>query len=135
MNETLEQITDRHFFKDLYPEERRLLAKRVGELISDPAILPLIAEIHGREPIYQVGSPGGWDDVSENFYANSSNRSKRILYASPISQVEGVEAEIIERCAQAAEGVSPRHTECGNKIAAAIRKLAASPSSTEPDQT
>ena len=55
--------------------------------------------------------------------------------ASPISQAEGVESEIIERCAQAAEGVSPRHTECGNKIAAAIRKLAASPSSTEPDQT
>ena len=32
--------------------------------------------------------------------------------------------EVIEECAQAAEHVTPRHTECGNRIAAAIRSLA-----------
>lgn len=30
---------------------------------------------------------------------------------------------VIEECAQAAEHVVPRHTECGNRIAAAIRAL------------
>lgn len=33
-------------------------------------------------------------------------------------------ANAIEECAQAAEHVTPRHTECGNKIAAAIRSIA-----------
>lgn len=32
-------------------------------------------------------------------------------------------AQAIEDCANAAESVSPRHTECGNKIAAAIRAM------------
>ena len=32
-------------------------------------------------------------------------------------------ANAIEECAQAAEHVTPRHTECGNKIAAAIRAI------------
>ena len=38
-----------------------------------------------------------------------------------------VRATIIEECAVAAEQVVPRHTECGNKIARAIRALVQPP--------
>ena len=38
-------------------------------------------------------------------------------------QIEKFAKLIIEECAKISESVTPRHTECGNKIAAKIRKF------------
>ena len=43
------------------------------------------------------------------------------LHPDMVEFVKLIRADEREQCAQAAEAVVPRHTECGNKIAAAIR--------------
>jgi len=43
------------------------------------------------------------------------------LHPDMVEFVKLIRADEIEQCAQTAEAVVPRHTECGNKIAAAIR--------------
>ncbi len=47
----------------------------------------------------------------------------RVLMAYIGDLLAAERVAVIEECAMAAENVSPRHTECGNKIAAAIRAL------------
>jgi len=43
------------------------------------------------------------------------------LHPDMVEFVKLIRADEREQCAQTAETVVPRHTECGNKIAAAIR--------------
>ena len=45
----------------------------------------------------------------------------KYIFAAGIAHAQE-RAATVERCAAIAESCSPRHTECGNKIAAAIRQ-------------
>jgi hypothetical protein len=61
------------------------------------------------EIAHQAGVLGGFED----------------LHPDMVEFVKLIRADERERCAQTAEAVVPRHTECGNKIAKAIRERGA----------
>ena len=64
-----------------------------------------------REDIIRMAWEAGWTGPEEN-----------VTYVAMLERFANlVAAAEREACALAAEAVVPRHTECGNKIAAAIR--------------
>jgi hypothetical protein len=68
-------------------------------------IIRMAREAWGEGAVYRFDSPKHWPEVEEMF----------VRFAALVAAAER------EACALAAEAVVPRHTECGNKIAAAIR--------------
>ena len=67
-----------------------------------------------RNDIIRMAQESGFDphDMSDDFTCNLMDIER---FAKLVAAAER------EACALAAEAVVPRHTECGNKIAAAIR--------------
>jgi hypothetical protein len=68
-------------------------------------VMRMAREAWGEGAVYRFDSPKHWPEVEEMF----------VRFAALVAAAER------EACALAAEAVVPRHTECGNKIAAAIR--------------
>ena len=68
-------------------------------------VIRMAREAWGEGAVYRFDSPKHWPEVEEMF----------VRFAALVAAAER------EACALAAEAVVPRHTECGNKIAAAIR--------------